>query len=883
MPDVVNDVVINYKSTGLDQVGPEIKQVSTGLDGIVVSSTGAEKATASLENRFASLERQFSTSAGNADKFAKVQDSVNKAVAQNPELQGRANEVLAAAATKYGLVEAATKGLADAHKGLDSYSQAALHSVRSLAEMLASGVSPTRALSMEMGRLSYAASGPGGISGAFSDVGAMLKNMISPTTAIAVGIAAVGAAALLAANQLDKLQVSANRAISGAGQRTGTTVEDINAFVAQNAGASTNRLSGTEARDLAEGLTKNGDIVISKLHDMSAAVVGFANQTGKSVADASKVFEEFGTDPVKALQVVTEAFGPLSAASQKAFDDALKLGDNTAALNVVLDAFAGKTKAAADNAGVLEKAWRAVLTTLGTQVLKPEGIDTQIANVKKQLDAAIASAPSTLFKSDLSDQIQKLTDQLAKLQAQKEKVNLDTLNVQMAKLATDAGQATAALTPQIAQMDALEKKIEQLNAAREAGVSSKYGADADAAALQAARNELQTLQESQDTAARLNDQVAMLRDKWQGVSGAAAETLQIAQNQLPVIQATTAAEAQAAQYTADIANAMLKGASAADAQALAAAKLAASQAAADAAVEKQIQSLEDSTRLIKAQAQGMGDVAERSIAYDNAIRSGASETEAAALSSAMLSNQMAKAAANADAFRQAMMSSANMAAGMSNFLPMGLGGGQPNAIDPGTGGFLSGGFNVAGGQTGASISTLPLNMLPGLQSTLAGKPGGSSWLPGGFGLEELQAKTDVMNQQAADQKAADLKNSIDSLTKSTDALNATNQDLLSPYYTQDPRTSHIGFRSQGMASGGYVDVPGGSSANDNMLLTMPVASGERVYVDPMTGTRGAGGGSLTINISSPVLIQGNANKDDVGRTMFQNNQNLAKQLRQAAQ
>ena len=92
----------------------------------------------------------------------------------------------------------------------------------------------------------------------------------------------------------------------------------------------------------------------------------------------------------------------------------------------------------------------------------------------------------------------------------------------------------------------------------------------------------------------------------------------------------------------------------------------------------------------------------------------------------------------------------------------------------------------------------------------------------------------------------------------------------------DPRTSHIGFRSQGMASGGYVDVPGGTSANDNLLAMIPVASGERIYVDPMTGKRGGGGGAVTINISSPVMIAGQANRDEIGRTMYQNNQNLAR-------
>src|SRR4029077_3294315 len=83
-------------------------------------------------------------------------------------------------------------------------------------------------------------------------------------------------------------------------------------------------------------------------------------------------------------------------------------------------------------------------------------------------------------------------------------------------------------------------------------------------------------------------------------------------------------------------------------------------------------------------------------------------------------------------------------------------------------------------------------------------------------------RTGLLLAVAEDQTIPKLKDSIDNLKASTDSLNATNQDLLSPYYTQDPRTSHIGFRSQGMASGGYVDVPGSSSANDNMLAMIPV-------------------------------------------------------------
>jgi len=139
---------------------------------------------------------------------------------------------------------------------------------------------------------------------------------------------------------------------------------------------------------------------------------------------------------------------------------------------------------------------------------------------------------------------------------------------------------------------------------------------------------------------------------------------------------------------------------------------------------------------------------------------------------------------------------------------------------------------------------------------------------------EIAALQALPPSQEVSQKITELTDSINTLTGSTNSLNATNQDLLSPYYTQDPRTSHIGFRSQGMASGGSVDVPGGISANDNMIAMIPVASGERISVDPMSSKRGVGGTSIYM----PITIQGGANRDDIGRTMYQAGQSLSRQL-----
>src|SRR5260370_1307598 len=101
MTDVINDVVINYESKNLDQTVGGIKQTSVALDGLVVASTSTERATTSLENKFAALKRSFGTTAAQRAKYEKIQKDVTLAVANNPALQDGANEVLKAAEARY--------------------------------------------------------------------------------------------------------------------------------------------------------------------------------------------------------------------------------------------------------------------------------------------------------------------------------------------------------------------------------------------------------------------------------------------------------------------------------------------------------------------------------------------------------------------------------------------------------------------------------------------------------------------------------------------------------------------------------------------------------------------------------------------------------------
>ena len=76
----------------------------------------------------------------------------------------------------------------------NSSMQAMLHSVRSIGEQLALGVSPAQALTGQLSHLSYVASQPGGITGALKEVAAMAGGLVTAFPYATAAIAAGGAA-----------------------------------------------------------------------------------------------------------------------------------------------------------------------------------------------------------------------------------------------------------------------------------------------------------------------------------------------------------------------------------------------------------------------------------------------------------------------------------------------------------------------------------------------------------------------------------------------------------------------------------------------------------------------------------------------------------------
>ncbi len=508
-------------------------------------------------------------------------------------------------------------------------------------------------------------------------------------------------------------------------------------------------------------------------------------------------------------------------------------------------------------------------------------------------------------------------------------VKADNVVKQLDAMSLAGDNAVRSIIPQIAQLEKLKAEEEALRAAQNTpGV--KINTEQSDAAILANKNLQAATRESEAEAARYNQQVAKIAQSWGNVGQSVALQLQTMQNSLPVAQAWTEAGRMKAQYEATYLDLINKGKTVEEASALAAKQYELSKAAAVASGNKAVQASQDNLDAIKAQGTEMEGVVASTIAFRDAMNAGYTATQAAAISANVLEANLLQAAAAADRVAQSAQDA-------QNALITKLGGGDAAAFGSNGDNTAFGGPNQGAQFTSTSnlgnqilraynftstVGEIVTQALTGgvdaaiqtLKTTRVDT--GTDYAPGGFSafgitpkatqddvvgaltsLYDIKAnqagsaaeKTAIQKDELAalfaqPQSAATLSAiqsltaSMTSLTSSTNSLNATNTELLSPYYTQDPRTSHIGFRSQGMATTGYVDIPGTPSANDNMTLTLPVASGERVFVG--NGPNRGNGGS-PINVVNHINVSGNVDKQTVnaiGRTVFQSTQSAAKNL-----
>jgi phage-related minor tail protein len=359
--------------------------------GIAVDSRPVTAANAALDQ----LAAKSTAAAVSTDKLAVAGAKSGLAVRALHEAAAPA-----AAATD-GLAEASERA-SHAHAGMSIQAQSAFHSIRSMGESIALGIPLTQALTQQMNHLSFAASGEGGISGAFGEVIGKLSEFVTPARGAIAAALALAAGAFFVAKSWSDSQEKIQLSLKGIGKASGATVDDINSI--SMASASAGKVSVTAASDIASTLAQTGKISKDLFGSAISVTRDFAKVMGVDTTKAATLLAKALVDPVAGADQLNERLGFLDFNTQSLIKSLVTQNNATAAQKLILDGVKNSTEGAADSASGLSKVW--------------EGFKTRLSGGVSVIGQLLGGSESdqTKFAQSL-DKIKKIKDQITELQS----------------------------------------------------------------------------------------------------------------------------------------------------------------------------------------------------------------------------------------------------------------------------------------------------------------------------------------------------------------------------------------------------------------------------------------------------------------------------------
>ena len=199
---------------------------------------------------------------------------------------------------------------------------------------------------------------PGGIGGAFKELGKWAGAFLTPARLAAGGILAIGTAALTAAAQYQSAQRQMSTSLLGSGRASGATVGDLNQ--AASAGASTFGLSISEAREFAATLAQTGKIGVEEIGKIVKVGHDVATVYGIDATEAAGLLAQSFADPVRGAEKLNERLGFLSARMQSDIASLVAQNRLYDAQRLLLSGVASSVEGAQTSLSGMAKGWAAV-------------------------------------------------------------------------------------------------------------------------------------------------------------------------------------------------------------------------------------------------------------------------------------------------------------------------------------------------------------------------------------------------------------------------------------------------------------------------------------------------------------------------------------------
>jgi hypothetical protein len=443
----------------------------------------AAKATEDLEARTKALRAQI-------DPLGAAQAKLNTELAEANALFKAGTISAQEQAAAHQLARNRFDATAKALKGVGEGSRLASYQVVNLGYQLndvvvglASGQRPLTVLAQQGTQIAQVFAGSGmGVGGVLKELGRVVIGLVSPTTLLVGGLAAVGGAALYAYNSYITAQKELQVATAGVGRAAGATVDQLNriADTAANAG----RISVAAARDIEVAFLRTGRIGVDQFGDLIAVAKNYAATTGQEIDAATKELASAFADPAKGVDLLNAKVGGYDDRTRLLIKTLAAQNDITAAQKVLFDNLKPSLIDAAATTTALGRAWdyvkrsasdatdaigraidRATDPTLGQRLEDLQKERTNATTLGGEyvsgfmgMPAFVPSRPLSAIDADIAN----FKRQIAELERKAADAKADAL---AARTSTIAGELGRSLTPGFNDLQALKNQQAQLASA----------------------------------------------------------------------------------------------------------------------------------------------------------------------------------------------------------------------------------------------------------------------------------------------------------------------------------------------------------------------------------------------------------------------------------
>lgn len=347
-------------------------------------------------------------------------------------------------------------------------------------DALISGQSPLRALSVEGIKVSSAL-GEGGLSGLLKGVGQGILGLLSPTSLLVGGLAAVGGAALYAYDSYITSQKALELATAGVGRAAGATVDQLN-LIASSA-SEAGRVSVAAARDMEVAFLRTGRIGADQFGALISAAKNYAATTGEDITAATRELASAFADPAKGVDLLNAKVGGYDDRTRQLIKTLAAQNDLTSAQKVLLEGLKPSLIDAAETTTALGRAWDYVgrkasdaIDAIGQAIdgATDPTLHQRLDDLVKERQTAVTTggtyagfggmvgfAPSRPL-SEIDADLANVRQQLAAVQQQAEQAKSDAL---AARTSAIAGDMARNLTPGFNDLQQLKEQQAALNSA----------------------------------------------------------------------------------------------------------------------------------------------------------------------------------------------------------------------------------------------------------------------------------------------------------------------------------------------------------------------------------------------------------------------------------